>query len=121
MDFSTPSGNTLSNGRSSPTVSVVIPALNEERNLPHVFAKLPAGIAEVILVDGGSVDRTVEVARELRPDVVVVTQTRTGKGNALACGFAACTGDIIVMIDADGSTDPAEIPEFVAQLVAGAD
>ncbi|MFF5076747.1 glycosyltransferase family 2 protein [Actinoplanes sp. NPDC000266] len=99
----------------------MIPTLNEERNLPHVFAKLPADITEVVLVDGGSVDRTVEVARELRPDVVVVHQTRTGKGNALACGFAACTGDIIVMIDADGSTDPAEIPLFVAKLVAGAD
>ncbi|MEU8818319.1 glycosyltransferase family 2 protein [Actinoplanes sp. NPDC048796] len=102
-------------------MSVVIPTLNEERNLPHVFAKLPADITEVVLVDGGSVDRTVAVARELRPDVVVVHQTRTGKGNALACGFAACTGDIIVMIDADGSTDPAEIPLFVAKLVAGAD
>jgi glycosyltransferase involved in cell wall biosynthesis len=100
---------------------VVIPALNEERNLPHVFAALPAIVTEVVLVDGGSVDRTVEVARELRPDVVVVSQTRKGKGNALACGFAACTGDIIVMIDADGSTDPAEIPLFVKQLVEGAD
>src|SRR3954462_9768370 len=109
------------NMRRGPTVSVVVPALNEERNLPHVLTKLPQGITEVILVDGGSVDRTVEGARELRPDVVVVQQTRIGKGNALACGFAACTGDIIVMIDADGSTDPAEIPEFVAQLVAGAD
>ncbi|MFI5935237.1 glycosyltransferase family 2 protein [Actinoplanes sp. NPDC051494] len=99
----------------------MIPTLNEERNLPHVFAKLPAGIDEVIVVDGGSRDRTVAVARELRPDVVIVQQTRTGKGNALACGFAACTGDIIVMIDADGSTDPAEIPSFVAELVAGAD
>jgi glycosyltransferase involved in cell wall biosynthesis len=99
----------------------VIPTLNEERNLPHVFAKLPANVDEVVLVDGGSIDGTVAVARELRPDVVVVHQTRTGKGNALACGFAACTGDIIVMIDADGSTDPAEIPKFVAQLVAGAD
>jgi glycosyltransferase involved in cell wall biosynthesis len=114
-------GNTNGNGLSSPSVSVVIPALNEERNLPHVFAKLPADIDEVIVVDGGSVDRTVAVARELRPDVVIVQQTRTGKGNALACGFAACTGDIIVMIDADGSTDPAEIPLFVAELVAGAD
>ncbi|AGL18373.1 glycosyltransferase family 2 protein [Actinoplanes sp. N902-109] len=102
-------------------MSVVIPTLNEERNLPHVFAALPEGIDEVILVDGGSVDRTVEVARALRPDVVVVQQSRTGKGNALACGFAACTSDVIVMIDADGSTDPAEIPLFVAQLVAGAD
>ena len=67
--------NTLGSGVQSPTVSVVIPALNEERNLPHVFAALPAGITEVILVDGGSVDRTVAVARELRPDVVVVHQS----------------------------------------------
>ena len=118
--FTTP-GATPSNGHSSPTVSVVIPTLNEERNLPHVFAKLPDGITEVIVVDGGSVDRTVAVARELRPDVVIVQQTRTGKGNALACGFAACTGDIIVMIDADGSTDPGEIPAFVDALIAGAD
>jgi glycosyltransferase involved in cell wall biosynthesis len=121
MQLSTTSGNTPGNGHWSPTVSVVIPALNEERNLPHVFAKLPDGITEVIVVDGGSQDRTVAVARELLPDVVIVQQTRTGKGNALACGFAACTGDIIVMIDADGSTDPTEIPRFVAELVAGAD
>jgi len=121
MESSTPAENTWRNGRTSPTVSVVIPTLNEERNLPHVFEKLPEGIDEVVLVDGGSVDNTVAVARELRPDVVVVHQTRTGKGNALACGFAACTGDIIVMIDADGSTDPAEIPLFVNKLVAGAD
>jgi glycosyltransferase involved in cell wall biosynthesis len=121
MESSTPDQNTWSDGRTSPTVSVVIPTLNEERNLPHVFAKLPANIDEVVLVDGGSVDNTVAVAKELRPDVVVVHQTRTGKGNALACGFAACSGDIIVMIDADGSTDPAEIPLFVDKLVAGAD
>jgi glycosyltransferase involved in cell wall biosynthesis len=105
----------------SPSVSVVIPTLNEERNLPHVFARLPRDLAQVVLVDGGSVDRTVEVARELLPSITVVRQTRSGKGNALACGFAACTGEIIVMIDADGSTDPAEIPEFVAALLAGAD
>jgi glycosyltransferase involved in cell wall biosynthesis len=121
MQLFSPSGDTPSNGRKSPTVSVVIPTLNEERNLPHVFASLPAGIDEVIVVDGGSVDRTVAVARQLRPDAVIVHQTRTGKGNALACGFAACTSDIIVMIDADGSTDPAEIPLFVEKLVAGDD
>jgi glycosyltransferase involved in cell wall biosynthesis len=104
-----------------PRVSVVIPTLNEARNLEHVFAALPADLHEVILVDGHSVDGTPDVARQLRPDVRVVNQTRTGKGNALACGFAAATGDIIVMIDADGSTDPAEIPQFVAALTAGAD
>lgn len=104
-----------------PTVSVIVPCLNEERNLPYVFSRLPAGVDEVVVVDGGSVDQTVERARELCPSVVVVHQTRTGKGNALACGLAACTGDIAVTIDADGSTDPAEIPRFVAALMAGAD
>lgn len=104
-----------------PSVSVVIPAMNEARNLPHVFARLPENLHEVIIVDGHSVDGTVDVARELRPDVRIVTQNRRGKGNALACGFAAATGDIIAMIDADGSTDPAEIPQFVDALVEGAD
>jgi glycosyltransferase involved in cell wall biosynthesis len=100
---------------------VVIPTLNEARNLPHVFAKLPAGLHEVIVVDGHSVDDTIATARELRPDVRIVRQNRRGKGNALACGFAAATGDIIAMVDADGSADPAEIPQFVQALVDGAD
>src|ERR1700734_4415732 len=65
--------------------------------------------------------RTTEGARNARPDVLVVNQTRTGKGNALACGFEAATGDVIAMLDADGSTDPGEIPRFVETLVAGAD
>ena len=104
-----------------PRVSVVIPTLNEARNLPHVFARLPAGLHEVIVVDGHSVDGTLAVARNLRPDVRVVLQTRKGKGNALACGFAAATGDIIAMVDADGSADPGEIPQFVQALTAGSD
>ena len=104
-----------------PSVSVVIPTLNEARNLPHVFARLPGGIHEVIVVDGHSVDDTCAVARRLRPDVRIVMQTRSGKGNALACGFAAATGQIVVMLDADGSTDAGEIPAFVQALVDGAD
>jgi glycosyltransferase involved in cell wall biosynthesis len=101
-------------------VSIVIPAKNEARNLPCVLPKLPKD-CEIILVDGHSTDDTVMVAQRLRPDVVVITQTRTGKGNALACGFEATTGDFIVMIDADGSNDPDEIPRFVAALEDGAD
>lgn len=104
-----------------PRISVVIPTLNEARNLPHVFAGLPASLHEVIIVDGHSRDDTLAVARRLRPDVRIVMQTRKGKGNALACGFAAATGDIIAMIDADGSTDPGEIPRFVQALLDGAD
>jgi glycosyltransferase involved in cell wall biosynthesis len=105
----------------TPRVSVVVPALNEAKNLQHVLAKLPRDIHELIVVDGHSVDDTVAVARQLRPDAMIVLQTRKGKGNALACGFAAATGDIIVTLDADGSADPAEIPRFIEALTAGAD
>jgi glycosyltransferase involved in cell wall biosynthesis len=102
-------------------VSVVIPTLNEAENLPHVFERLPRDIDELVLVDGASVDETVEVARSLYPRVRIVAQARPGKGNALAAGFAACSGDIIVMLDADGSTDAGEIPRFIAALMDGAD
>jgi glycosyltransferase involved in cell wall biosynthesis len=106
---------------SLPSVSVIVPALNEARNIPHVFEHIPKDIHEVILVDGFSVDGTVAVAREHRPDVRVIRQTRMGKGNAVACGIAAATGDIVALVDADGSADPAEIPRFVETLLAGAD
>lgn len=104
----------------TPRLSIVIPALNEARNLEVVLPQLPAA-HEVILVDGKSVDGTVETARRVMPDIRVVRQTRRGKGNALACGFHAVTGDIIVMFDADGSADPVEIPRFTEALLAGAD
>src|SRR3954470_6716664 len=104
----------------APRVSVVVPTYNEAKNLPHVFGLMP-DVHEVIVVDGRSTDGTIEVAQELRPDVKVVRQTRRGKGNALACGFEAVTGDIVVMLDADGSADPREIPAYVDALVSGAD
>ena len=75
----------------------------------------------MILVDGGSVDGTVQAARRALPGIITVLQTRRGKGNALAAGFARVTGDIVVMFDADGSADPAEIVRFVDALKAGAD
>lgn len=108
-------------GGDRPTVSVIIPAMNEAKNLPYVASRMPDGIDQIVFVDGNSRDDTVAVATELWPDATFVVQTRSGKGNALACGFEAATGDIIVMIDADGSTDPAEIPLFVEALVNGAD
>lgn len=106
---------------SKPTISVIIPALNEEGNLPHVLPRIPRIVDEIILVDGNSTDRTVEVARELIPGVRVVAQEGRGKGAALRSGFGAAEGDILVMLDADGSTDPGEIPVFVHALLAGAD
>jgi len=108
----------------NPRVSVVVPTRNEARNLevvlPAIAAVRPA-VHEIIVVDGNSVDGTIETAQRVLPWVKVITQTRKGKGNAMACGFAAATGDVIVMFDADGSADPAEIPAFVRALIDGAD
>lgn len=105
----------------NPTVSVLVPTLNEARNLEHVLPQIPPLVDEVVLIDGGSTDGTIEVARSLMPDVRVVREPRPGKGRALRTGFYACCGDIIVTIDADGSTDPQEIPRFVNALLDEAD
>ena len=105
----------------TPSVSVVVPTLNEALNLPACVRAASGGLDEVIVVDGNSSDDTIAVARSLRPDVHVVLQSGRGKGNALQAGFEAASGDIIVMLDADGSADPAEIPAFVEALVAGVD
>jgi glycosyltransferase involved in cell wall biosynthesis len=104
-----------------PRVSVVIPTLNEARNVAWVLERLPEFVDEVVLVDGRSTDDTIAVARAVRPDIRVVLETEPGKGAALRAGFAAARGDYIVMIDADGSMDPAEIQRFVDALESGCD
>ncbi|WP_427007452.1 glycosyltransferase family 2 protein [Pseudarthrobacter sp. H2] len=97
-------------------MSAVIPTLNEAMNLPWVLRRMPSYVDEVVIVDGRSHDHTVDVARALRADVVVVAEPRAGKGFAVRSGFAAASGDIIVMLDADGSMDPQEIGWFVSPL-----
>ena len=106
---------------SAPTISVIVPAMNEAANLPHVLPRIPTDVLEVILVDGDSTDDTVAVAVGVLPGVRIVKQHGRGKGAALRTGFAAARGDIIVMLDADGSTAPEEIPSFVRALTDGAD
>jgi Glycosyl transferase family 2 len=102
-------------------ITVVVPAMNEEKNIGQVLEQLPEGLHEVILVDGNSRDETIEAARRAYPSIRVLTQSGRGKGDAFRTGFAAVTGNVVVMLDADGSADPAEIPRFVEALEAGAD
>ncbi len=107
--------------RPFPSISVVIPTRNEAQNLHYVLPFIPSIVSEVILVDGHSTDNTIDVAQQLLPSIKVIQQGGRGKGDALRAGFAACSGDIIVMMDADGSANPLEIPRFVETLVAGSD
>lgn len=104
-----------------PTISFVIPTLNEARNLRSLLPRIPAWAHEIIIVDGRSTDGTVEIARELRKDVRIVMEPKRGKGAALQAGFRAAAGDIIVMLDADGSMAPEEAILFVGALMSGAD
>jgi glycosyltransferase involved in cell wall biosynthesis len=104
-----------------PRVSFVIPTLNEEKNLPYLMPRLPEWAYEVIIVDGRSTDRTVEIARQLRPDVIIVMEPKPGKGAGLRAGFNAARGDVIVMLDADGSMAPEESIVFLCALMIGAD
>ncbi len=122
-DAARPASNDRRNERrpGTPTVSLVIPAKNEARNLAAVLSAVPGWIDEVILVDGQSSDVTQEMARSCRPDIVVLSEPEPGKGNALRAGFAAASGDVIVAMDADGSMSPAEIPQLLYFLEHGYD
>ena len=104
-----------------PKITVIVPALNEEKNLPHLLPKMPPIVDEVLLVNGLSTDRTLEVAIKHRPDIRIIHQDGKGKGNAIRNGVRYATGDIVVMIDADISMNPGEIPSFIEPLIAGYD
>jgi glycosyltransferase involved in cell wall biosynthesis len=114
-------GNGIAARGTRRSITVVIPAKNEARNIGWVIGRISPTIDEVVLVDGRSTDGTVDVALALWPGLVVVRDDRPGKGAALRAGFEAATGDYVVMIDADGSMDPLEIPRFVSLLDAGHD
>jgi len=110
-----------STGASHVRVTLVIPTLNEAANLPYVLPEVPSIVDEVVIVDGGSRDGTVDLAREFLPDARIVVERRPGKGRALRRGFEEASGQIIAMMDADGSMDPGELPTLVAMLLGGAD
>lgn len=102
-------------------VTVLICARNEAENLPHVLPFIPDFVDEVLMIDGHSTDETVAVARRLRPGIRILQQPGTGKGAAFRYGVEQARGDIVVTLDADGETNPLELPRFLDALLAGAD
>lgn len=108
-------------GKVKPKISLIIPAKNEAKNLPWVLERIPETVDEIILVDAHSTDDTIAVTLKYFPDAIIMQQKANGKGSALVTGMLAATGDIIVMIDADGSMDPIEIHGLVGALLSGSD
>jgi glycosyltransferase involved in cell wall biosynthesis len=113
----------LNNGaRRKVGIDVIIPTRNEEKNIANVIYDLKAlGYDNILVVDANSEDRTVEIAKELGANVIF--QQGMGKGAALREAFLhdLIDGDIVVMMDADGSMSAKEIPHFVKALDSGAD
>jgi hypothetical protein len=100
----------------SPSVIAILPALDEAESLPGVLREVPDGVAEVVVVDGGSSDGTRELAAAAGAKVVVEPRRRYGR--ACAAG-AREAGDVLVFLDADGTDDPARIPALVQPIVEG--
>ncbi len=104
-------------------IVAVIPALNEERALGGVLARMPAWIDAVIVADNGSTDATTAIAREL--GACVVREDERGYGAACQAGIAVLSGrmrrdDVVVFLDADGSDDPGEMASVVDPVLVGA-
>lgn len=102
-------------------ISLVIPTLNECPNIKHVFSNIPEFIDEIVVVDGNSVDGTRDEINKYRNDAKIIIENRHGKGQALKTGFANASGDIIVIMDADGSHDMKEMPMLLEPVLDGYD
>ena len=113
-------GSTWRSNASNLKLSVVIPTWNEAGSIGQVLRQLNR-FDDIVIVDGMSEDDTLAIARAVRPDVRIIERRPRGKGDALRAGFAAATGDVIVIMDADGSMDPNEVDVFVSMIAVGFD
>jgi dolichol-phosphate mannosyltransferase len=109
----------------SPAVSVVVPLFNEEKNVPILQSELRAALSgldhEIVSVEDGAVDRTVEQI-ETAPNIRVIRfETNTGQSAAIYAGLQAARGAIAVLLDGDLQNDPADIPRLLAEIARGAD
>lgn len=108
------------------TVTVVIPCRNEKGNIEAAIARLPSfgRHQEVIFVDGHSTDGTPDeiqrvIARYPEKDIKFLVQDGKGKGDAVRKGFANATGDILMILDADLTMPPEDLPKFYDAIVSG--
>jgi SAM-dependent methyltransferase len=111
---------------SKPTVSVIIPARNEAGNIPHIFARVPemGAWTELIFVEGHSKDKTneiiqQEIAHHPERRCKLLKQTGKGKGDAVRLGFAQASGDVLMILDADLTVPPEDLPRFYQALISG--
>ena len=121
----------LSRFAAGPELSVVLPCFEEEGSLPDLVAELRATLLplgrsfEILCVDDASGDGTAAVAGALAataPELRLLCHAvRCGQSAALATGFAAARGSILLTLDADGQNDPADLPALLDALAAGAD
>ncbi len=102
-------------------ISVVVPTLNEAMNIRYVFSNIPGFVDEIVVVDGNSSDGTREEIKRFRNDAKIIVEKPSGKGTAIRTGFKKATGDLIIMMDADGSHDPREIPRLLEPVLDGYD
>ncbi len=102
-------------------ISIIIPTLNEVLNIKEVFPNIPDFIDEIVVVDGNSTDGTIEEIMKFRKDAKIIVEKPRGKGSAMELGFKKATGDLLIMMDADGSHDPKEIPSLLEPILDGYD
>jgi ubiquinone/menaquinone biosynthesis C-methylase UbiE len=125
-NFSMTRPSPVSRTEPEPLVSVIVPARNEEGNVPAIFARVPemGKGTELVFVEGGSSDNTYETIEQTilenpKRKAILMRQGGKGKGDAVRKGFAHAEGDILMILDADLTVSPEDMPRFYEALLSG--